>query len=68
MIKKQYVEDVNKTLEFNIFMFSPVRESGVDITIPIKRKVWRFMLSKQLTMGIYAEVDTVREGCRWHGQ
>ena len=35
--KKAYFEDINKKLEMcNVFKFSPVIESGVDITIPIK--------------------------------
>ena len=36
--KKQFLEDINKSLEdTNVFIYSPVIESGVDITIPVKK-------------------------------
>ena len=36
--KKDFFEDINTTLELcNVFIFSPVIESGVDITIPMKK-------------------------------
>ena len=35
--KKQFLEDINQTLvDTNVFLYSPVIESGVDITIPAK--------------------------------
>ena len=38
MTKKEYLEDINKTLEStNVFIHSPVIESGVDISIPVKK-------------------------------
>ena len=34
--KKEFLEDINKTLEdANVFIYSPVIESGVDITVPV---------------------------------
>ena len=36
--KKQMLEDINRSLEaVNVFLYSPVIESGVDITIPVKK-------------------------------
>ena len=36
--KKDFLEDINKTLEnVNVFIYSPVIESGVDITIKVKK-------------------------------
>jgi hypothetical protein len=36
--KKQVQEDINKYLEnVNVFIYSPVIESGVDITVPVKK-------------------------------
>jgi hypothetical protein len=36
--KKEFLEDINKTLEdANVFIYSPVIESGVDITVPVKK-------------------------------
>ena len=36
--KKNFMEDINKTLEsVNIFIYTPVIESGVDITIKVKK-------------------------------
>jgi hypothetical protein len=36
--KKEVLEDINKYLEnVNVFIYSPVIESGVDITVPVKK-------------------------------
>jgi hypothetical protein len=36
--KKQMMENINETLsDVNVFIYSPVIESGVDITIPVKK-------------------------------
>ena len=36
--KREFFEDINKTLEdANVFLYSPVIEAGVDITVPIKK-------------------------------
>jgi hypothetical protein len=36
--KKQFMENINETLsDVNVFLYSPVIESGVDITIPVKK-------------------------------
>ena len=36
--KRRYMEDINETLsKVNVFLYSPVIESGVDITIPVKK-------------------------------
>jgi hypothetical protein len=36
--KKEYLEDINETLsDVNVFMYSPVIESGVDITVKVKK-------------------------------
>jgi hypothetical protein len=36
--KKQFLEDINKSLEnVNVFIYSPVIESGVDITVKVKK-------------------------------
>jgi len=36
--KKQFLEDINVSLQgVNVFIYSPVIESGVDITIPVKK-------------------------------
>ena len=36
--KKDFFQDINETLsDANVFLYSPVIESGVDITIPIKK-------------------------------
>jgi len=36
--KKQFLEDINESLkDTNVFIYSPVIESGVDITIPVKK-------------------------------
>ena len=44
--KRQFMEDVNEALkDINVFLYSPVIESGVDITIPVK-KVYGIFCSK----------------------
>ncbi len=36
--KREFFEDINQTLaDTNVFLYSPVIESGVDITVPIKK-------------------------------
>ena len=36
--KREFFEDINKTLDdANVFLYSPVIEAGVDITVPIKK-------------------------------
>ncbi|MFM7978225.1 MAG: hypothetical protein ACKPKO_02825, partial [Candidatus Fonsibacter sp.] len=36
--KRQALEDINETLEeVNVFLYSPVIESGVDITVKVKK-------------------------------
>ena len=36
--KKQFLEDINQSLaDTNVFLYSPVIESGVDITVPVKK-------------------------------
>lgn len=36
--KKKFLEDINESLaDSNVFLYSPVIESGVDITIPVKK-------------------------------
>jgi hypothetical protein len=56
LTKKEYFEDINKPLEStNVFIYSPVIESGVDITIPVK-KIYGPLCSKVI----------VREHiCKW---
>ena len=45
--KRQALEDINATLEdVNVFLYSPVIESGVDITVKIK-KVYGLLSSKR---------------------
>ena len=44
--KRQALEDINETLEdANVFLYSPVIESGVDITVKVK-KVYGVLCSK----------------------
>ena len=44
--KRQFMEDVNEALkDINVFLYSPVIESGVDITIPVK-EVYGIFCSK----------------------
>jgi hypothetical protein len=44
--KRQFMEDVNEALQHvNVFIYSPVIESGVDITIPVK-KVYGILCNK----------------------
>jgi hypothetical protein len=44
--KRQALEDINETLEdVNIFLYSPVIESGVDITVKVK-KVYGMLCAK----------------------
>jgi hypothetical protein len=36
--KREYLDDINETLlETNVFLYSPVIEAGVDITVPVKK-------------------------------
>lgn len=36
--KREYLEDINETLkDANVFLYSPVIEAGVDITVPVKK-------------------------------
>ena len=44
--KRHFMEDVNEALKYvNVFIYSPVIESGVDITIPVK-KIYGILCSK----------------------
>ena len=56
MTKKEYFEDINKTLEdTNVFIFTPVIESGVDITIPI-HKIYGILCSQSNSQRAYAQM------------
>ena len=56
MTKKEYLEDINKTLEStNVFLHSPVIESGVDISIPVK-KIYGLLRSKSNSQRAYMQI------------
>ena len=54
--KKQFLEDINKSLEeVNVFIYSPVIESGVDITIPVK-KLYGVLSAKSNSQRAYLQM------------
>ncbi len=51
--KRQALEDINETLEdVNVFLYSLVIESGVDITVKVKKGLWSAQLQEQLAAGL----------------
>ena len=56
MKKKQMLEDINKTLSaVNVFIYSPTIESGVDITVPVK-KVYGVLCCKSNSQRAYLQM------------
>lgn len=54
--KKQFLEDINQSLsDTNVFLYSPVIESGVDITIPVK-KLYGILSSKSNSQRAYLQM------------
>jgi hypothetical protein len=54
--KKQMLEDINASLEaVNVFLYSPVIESGVDITIPVK-KLYGVLSAKSNSQRAYLQM------------
>ena len=54
--KRSYLEDINRTLETaNVFIYSPVIESGVDITIPVK-KIYGILSCKSNSQRAYLQM------------
>ena len=53
---KAYFEDINETLQAtNVFIFTPVIESGVDITIPIQ-KIYGVLCSRSNSQRAYMQM------------
>ena len=54
--KRQALEDINETLEdVNVFLYSPVIESGVDITVKVK-KVYGLLCSSSNLQRAFLEM------------
>ena len=54
--KKQFLEDINQTLEkVNIFIYSPVIESGVDITVKVA-KIFGILCNKSNSQRAYLQM------------
>ena len=65
--KHRIFENINETLgEANVFIYSPVVEPGVDITVPV-RKIYGALRQEQQAAGVPADAREVPERGRRGG-